>query len=282
MNKFLLFAFLFFIGSLLGWCIELIFRKFFSKGNPQHRWINPGFLVGPYLPLYGSGLCVLYLLASIPINFIQNQILKDVVLFLIMAFAMTFIEYITGLVFIKKMHVKLWDYTDNWGNIQGIICPLFSFFWAVLGAIYYFLIHPHVLYALKWLSENLAFSFFIGMFYGVFILDLVYSLQLVTKLKQFADDYELVVRYEALKKTIMEYNENNNRKKFLFAFRSEVPLKEHAKRYLELYTAFGEDEIKERLERAAVNAEKRAKDAKKKAEDKKKEIMEKIEERSSK
>ena len=65
MNLFLTLAFLFFIGSVLGWVLELFFRKFFSGSNPEHKWINPGFCTGPYLPIYGFGLCALYLLARI-------------------------------------------------------------------------------------------------------------------------------------------------------------------------------------------------------------------------
>ena len=68
MNKFLILAFLFFVGSTFGWILEVFFRKFFSRNNPEHKWINPGFCTGPYLPLYGSGLCVLYLIASLNIE----------------------------------------------------------------------------------------------------------------------------------------------------------------------------------------------------------------------
>lgn len=60
MKEWLILAFIFFIGSLAGWLLELIFRRFFSKANPSRKWINPGFLVGPYLPLYGFSLCVVY------------------------------------------------------------------------------------------------------------------------------------------------------------------------------------------------------------------------------
>ena len=63
MSMFLTLAYLFFIGAVLGWCLELVFRKFFSSANPEHKWINPGFCVGPYVPLYGFGLCILYLWA---------------------------------------------------------------------------------------------------------------------------------------------------------------------------------------------------------------------------
>ena len=44
MNQVLIFAFLFFIGSCLGWCMEVFFRRFFSRANPERKWINPGFL----------------------------------------------------------------------------------------------------------------------------------------------------------------------------------------------------------------------------------------------
>lgn len=63
MSLFLTIAFLFFIGSMAGWVIEVVFRRFFSSANPERKWINPGFLSGPYLPLYGFSLCVLFLLS---------------------------------------------------------------------------------------------------------------------------------------------------------------------------------------------------------------------------
>lgn len=97
MNLFLILAFLFFIGSMLGWVIEVIFRRFFSSANPERKWINPGFCTGPYIPLYGLGLCALYLIASIERNLtIENDVLRKAVLFVIMAISMTAIEYIAG------------------------------------------------------------------------------------------------------------------------------------------------------------------------------------------
>ena len=52
MNFILTLAYLFFVGSVSGWVLELFFRKFFSASNPEHKWINPGFCTGPYLPIY--------------------------------------------------------------------------------------------------------------------------------------------------------------------------------------------------------------------------------------
>ena len=100
------------------------------------------------------------------------------------------------------LKVRLWDYSNQWGNIQGVICPKFSLAWAALVAVYYFAVHPYILDSIEWLSNNLAFSFVIGFFYGVFIIDVVHSAQLVAKLKRFAEENGVVVRYERLKERI--------------------------------------------------------------------------------
>ena len=77
MSVFLKLAYLFFIGSVCGWCLEVLFRRFFSRANPERKWINPGFCTGPYLPLYGFGLCLLYLIASLENqSYIQDPLLN--------------------------------------------------------------------------------------------------------------------------------------------------------------------------------------------------------------
>ena len=235
MSYFLILAFIFFIGSIIGWVIELIFRRFFSATNPGRRWINPGFLIGPYLPLYGFSLCVLFLLAQININFIHNEFIEELVLFTIMSLVVTYIEYLAGLIFIKGMNIKLWDYTDEYGNIQGIICPKFSIFWAILSAIYYFLIHPHILESIYWLLNHLSFSFVMGFFYGVFVIDVCYSLKVMIHIRKFANDNKIIVKYELLKENIRKRNEELiGKKKFIFVMHSErEEFLKHLKHYKE-------------------------------------------------
>ena len=226
MSIFLTLAYLFFIGSVLGWGLELLYRNLTARNK---KWINPGFCTGPYLPIYGFGLCALYLLASLEqYSLITSPFWNKALLFFFMAVGMTLIEYAAGIFCLKYLKVRLWDYSDQWGNIQGIICPLFSFFWAVLGAVYYFLIHPHILSALTWLSQNLAFSFFIGMFFGIFIVDVAHSAQLVVKLKQFAEAHTTVLKYEGIKDHIRNYQQEKSAKyRFFFPFRSDSTLAEH-------------------------------------------------------
>ena len=117
MSIFLTLASLFFVGSVLGWVLELLFRNIVQKNK---KWVNPGFCTGPYLPIYGFGLCTLYLLASLEkYGMIPNPLLNKLVLFAAMAVGMTLIEYAAGLFCLKYFKVMLWDYSDQWGNILG-------------------------------------------------------------------------------------------------------------------------------------------------------------------
>lgn len=234
MSILLIFAFLFFCGSIIGWIMEVLFCKFFSDTNPEHKWINPGFLTGPYVPIYGFGLCSLFFIASIE-SFIpiDSLFLKKSLLFIVMALFITFLEYLAGLFLLKFMNTRLWDYSNYRFNIQGLICPLFTFFWWVLSALYYFLIHDNILNSISWLSNNLAFSFFIGVFFGIFIIDTVDSFNLVYKIRNFAKENNVVVKYDNLKKNIHEYNIKAKEKtSFIRPFKSNKPIHDHLKDYL--------------------------------------------------
>ena len=109
---------------------------------------------------------------------------------------------------------------------------MYSLIWAALGAVYYFFIHPYILDALNWLANNLAFSFFIGFFYGVFAIDLFYSLKLGREDKTFAGENDMVIRYEEFKRYIRESSEERKRKyRFMLSMGSGARLGEHLKKY---------------------------------------------------
>lgn len=223
MSNFLIFVFIFFIGSTFGWVLELFFRRI-----AHGKWVNPGFLVGPYLPIYGFGLCTLtfsYL--------IFNQFnLSPILIIILMGVFMTLIELIGGLGFIYGGGVKLWDYSDRWGNYKGIICPLFSLIWTAAGGLYYYFIAPYILKALDWFSNNLSFSFVLGVFFGIIVLDFIYSTKLLVKIRKYAKDNNIEVKYEEFKCHIKELQESTKEKySFLFAFRQTSPLRDYLNNY---------------------------------------------------
>jgi uncharacterized membrane protein len=158
--------------------------------------MNPGFLMGPYLPIYGFGVVVLYGVSNINLG-ITNQAVDIIVRILIIGLGMTVIEFIAGLIFIKGLKIKLWDYSNCKGNIMGLICPLYSFMWLLVGSLYYFLINPFLVMGISWISENLIYTFFIGIVIGMIIVDFAYSVHLATKLKEFKELQEL--RFEEFK-----------------------------------------------------------------------------------
>ena len=198
MNTPLALAFLFFAGALLGYVIEFLFRNLISHSGPRGKYfINPGFCKGPYLPIYGVGLMVMFVITYVVNIEFDNP--SPVIVIIFITIAMTLIEFIGGVFLLKVMNLRLWDYRDRVGNVMGVICPLFSFFWGVIGAIYYLFIHPLAIDGIIWLSNNLAFSFFVGFFYGIFIIDDVISTKDAIDIKHFGDENGIVVKYEELK-----------------------------------------------------------------------------------
>lgn len=193
MNYVVIISTLFVIGSLGGWGIELLFRRFVS----QKKWMNPGFLTGPYLPIYGFGVLVLYAVSNIPLG-IDGHIWDVIIRIIIIGVGMSLIEFIAGLIFIKGLGIKLWDYSNRKGNIMNIICPSFSLIWLVFGSLYYFFLNPILVQGITWMAENLIYTYFIGAVIGAMIVDFAYSIHLATKLKVF-NEYR-ALRFEEFKK----------------------------------------------------------------------------------
>ena len=136
------------------------------------------------------------------------------------------------------------------GRYAGMLPPAgVAAVWAVLSAVYYFLIHPRIENALVWLSNNLAFSFIIGFFYGVFVIDLVNATALLVKIKRFADEKQIVVKYEQLREHIRVNREKRLEKaKFLMSMGPQSAMAEQLKQYY--------DKFRDELERSKKDARK--------------------------
>ncbi len=235
MNTPLALAFLFFAGALLGYGIEFLFRNLISHSGPKGKYfINPGFCKGPYLPIYGVGLTVMFIITYLVDLKFDNP--SAIVVIICITLAMTLIEFVGGVFLLKVMNLRLWDYRDRVGNIMGVICPLFSFFWGVIGAIYYLFIHPMAIDGIIWLSNNLAFSFFVGFFYGIFIIDDFVSTKDALAIKHFGDENGIVVKYEELKDLLTKKRIEAEKKIKFFnqAAIENMPLVETLAKYTEI------------------------------------------------
>lgn len=255
--EFYRYAFLFLLGGFIGWIIELFFRRFVS----QKKWVNPGFLTGPFLPLYGFGTVGFYFMCSLPWNvWIPIVSLARLVEILSIGVLMTLLEYIAGIIFIKGMKIKLWDYSSRWGNIQGIICPLFSAIWLLAGVGYLYLLHPTLvkLGDVLLASEHMyAVATIIGFALGLLTLDFGNSLHLATRIRDAVSESWLVVDWDRLKVYVQDNAKRMKAKvPFVYAFSEKVSslpniVKEYVERLKET------PKVKEEAARLAARIEKR-------------------------
>ena len=243
-------AYLFAMGSMIGWVLEFFYRKFFDPVNVERKWLNPGFLAGPYLPLYGFALLLLFWLRRlekfIPID---NNYLRKAVLFLIMAACITALEYFTGLIFIVHMKIMLWDYTQFWGNIKGIICPMYSFFWMLLSVGYCFVLDPSITRSVEALMDNLQLTFFVGLFYGVFFIDLAISIRNMVNISEFAHKHNIIVKIDELRAQIEAFREKTRAGEahFFLPLRFSDTLNNSLERYREFRENFTVENIRENI-----------------------------------
>lgn len=121
---------LFFSYCVAGWVWESCFVS-----AKQHKWVNRGFLNGPWLPIYGSG-AIIVLFTTLPV---QDN------LFLVWLFGMisaTILEYVTGAAIEKIFKVRYWDYSSHRFQIKGYICLTSSIAWGFFAILLIKFIHP--------------------------------------------------------------------------------------------------------------------------------------------
>jgi len=220
---------MFMVGAFGGYIVELLFRRFVTA----KKWVNPGFMKGPWLPLYGFGVVIMFVFTSLfqywfadiglplydPLGEMSDAPLGptayDLIPILTMGASLILLEFLAGVIFVKGFKVRLWDYTNMRGNVMGVICPVFSVIWFAVAVIYYYGVNPFVsalfgelyvyLFHADGSTSHFFVIFFLGIVYGLFIWDLVASLGVFGKIVAYARKSGLALRYE---KFVEEQKEN--------------------------------------------------------------------------
>ena len=101
---------LFMTYAFLGWLMEVTLGLIQSK-----KFVNRGFLIGPYCPIYGfGGLLITFLL--------QKYVNDPIVLFFMALIICGILEYVTSYLMEKIFHARWWDYSNKKYNINGRVC----------------------------------------------------------------------------------------------------------------------------------------------------------------
>lgn len=120
------------IYSFLGWLWETSFVSL-----KQGRFVNRGFIVGPFCTIYGCGAVMVYLIL-LPI---QNNLLY---LYIGGIIVPTILEYFTAVLMESIFHTSWWDYSDKKFNFQGRICLSASLGWGIFTVALFRVLHPVV------------------------------------------------------------------------------------------------------------------------------------------
>lgn len=150
---------IFFIYSFLGWVMETVNGFILTK-----KLVNRGFLIGPYCPVYGTGVCLLTALLSdyvddIPIMFFMSMLICGT------------LEYFTSYIMEKIFKARWWDYSKRKFNINGRICLETLIPFGIAGVVLVKYANPFFLRLLEF--EGLKYILLLILI--VFVIDFIFS-----------------------------------------------------------------------------------------------------------
>jgi len=161
----------FVIYAFFGWCLEVVYQAV------EHgKFINRGFLNGPYCPIYGFGVIIVYT----ALEPIKDNI---IVLYFGAVILTTSLELVTGFLLEKIFSQKWWDYTNEHFNLKGYICLKFSLLWGVACLVTVRLIHPLVNSFVEKIPKIIAVPFLVLFFIG-FISDITITVLAIIHIKK--------------------------------------------------------------------------------------------------
>ena len=166
--------FWFILYSLLGWIYEVIICSIKAK-----KFINRGFLNGPYCPIYGAG-AILNILA---LNKVNNIFL----VFILGTCLNCSLEYITSYLLEKIFHARWWDYSNRKFNIKGRICLLGAIVFGIFSVLLKLYIHPFII-TLTSLIPNFLFHSLTILFFIIFIIDCTITLKGILGLNKLLEE----------------------------------------------------------------------------------------------
>ncbi len=152
----------FLLYSCIGWIYETILCSV-----KERRFINRGFLNGPYCPIYGVG-AVVNLLAL-------GRFTNPVVLFFAGAIMDCTLEYITSWGMEKLFHARWWDYSKKFLNINGRVCLLGAVAFGAFSVVLVLFMHPFFEDKLSFITPE-ARDILFWVLLALFVGDNVYTL----------------------------------------------------------------------------------------------------------
>ena len=162
---------LFMIYSVIGWCMEVTCKLIQYK-----RFINRGFLIGPYCPIYGYGAILITIL-------LRKYIYDPWVLFVMAILVCGTLEYLTSFFMEKIFKARWWDYSQRKFNLNGRVCFGTIIPFGILGLFIMYVSNPFLLEKLELIPE-VWLNWISGILFTIYILDNIVSTFVIRYVKK--------------------------------------------------------------------------------------------------
>ena len=186
---------LYFIYSIIGWFVEVGLAFYEHK-----KFVNRGFLIGPYCPIYGVGCLLLTILLSKYIN-------EPGVIFAFSIFICATLEYLTSYLMEKIFKLRWWDYSNMKFNINGRICLETLIPFGIIGVLVVKYISPFLINTVNSINFNVLVIINI-IILSILITDILISFNVVFNLKNVTRNLNKDST-EEIKKAIYKFIHNN-------------------------------------------------------------------------
>lgn len=160
---------LFIAYSLIGWIVEVV-----GVLIQERKFVNRGFLIGPYCPIYGVG--------GITIILLLNKYMEDPIILFVMAIVIcSLLEYFTSYIMEKLFKTRWWDYSNFKFNINGRICLETMWVFGALACFVIYIINPPLISFLESLP-NIVFNIISYSIIVIFLMDNIISFKIISNL----------------------------------------------------------------------------------------------------
>ena len=123
----------YFACSFIGWIMEMIYG-YMVFGH----FVDRGLLYGPICPIYGYGAILMVLIAEFMKNKKHINIFAKIVIITVL---FTLLEYLGSLMLEAMFGLRWWDYTNEFFNINGRVCLMFSLMFGIMGTAFVELVY---------------------------------------------------------------------------------------------------------------------------------------------
>lgn len=188
---------MFMLYSTLGYVTEIINLTIMTR---KPVW-NRGFLIGPYLPIYGVG--------SLFMVFCLRKYENDIIaLFILGSFFCTLLEYFTSLIMEKLFKLRWWDYSDYKFNFNGRVCLLNAVLFGIGGVLIIKAVNPVLAWLVYLLPSHV--TIWIGIILLIiFTIDFVVSCYITHNLKLNFTKYLHIDATAKIKKEVTQALKKN-------------------------------------------------------------------------